>query len=322
LVGPNATPASGETTLGTEMRVYVRGINQEDSLASDFVPVAECVDTAANISDNLPPFESDNTNENIEVSADIAGTPAYSVFTGNFGERVTGLIPYTPTPPPWHSRIREIEVWRTQSATSSSFYREATIQIPNPEWGEPIRSGSTEASKMRMTVAPYPGVHNVYLPIRLSDDNVSGLGSNINLISDGGPLNNVEFSSGGLPPVCKDVVSLRGITICLGKADKSPERPVIYSRDYHVLTAKYTTADGRIVADATNPFTTAPWTHYVSNPSGSEGTALDQLNVDELVVVFGGYESSGATFLPERTYRFDKVDGSTDHVQWVDGSRY
>jgi hypothetical protein len=194
----------------------VRGVNREDDLFSDFVPVCEGVAPAVN-----------------DHAFTVSGDQKIAVGNGtsNVGvrpnEMTTGQLS-----PPWHKRITGIEVWRTQSLVPSPFYHETTLQIADLVRGE---SDNMETAEFRTRLSPFSDNTPTGYPVQLSDANILGLPI----------LNTLEFSSGGQPPICQDVQSFRGVTFCFGKAASDLEKPTLYSIDHFTISGDYTTNTGR-----------------------------------------------------------------------------
>jgi hypothetical protein len=258
----DSTASTGSLTDGTELRVMVRGVNVEDDIYSDFVPVAEGNDAGH----AGPPWTSSDKHQKIDANEH----PSALVFAAEYAD---GL-----TPPPWHPRINAVEVWRSMSGIPSDFFHESTIEVPDL-----LRGEFFTGDDYRMAVHPKPLSSTIGAPIRLSDENVLGLTV----------LTNLEFSGGGLPPICRDVVSLGGITFCFGKASSTPERPTIYSRNFHTTAGNY---DG-----STKRFTAGSPASFYDKYVWEDG--------DELVVVFGGAESGER--IPEGVYAISSPFSAT-----------
>jgi hypothetical protein len=267
-------PDYGNIDAGTDLEIYVRAVNEEDQIASSFVAVAE----GAGGKQAAPPYTS---TEDQKIVIQEAPPVAYGVlvFPAELGTDLD--------PPPWHRRMRTVEVWRTRSGGPTLPYGpESFIQVDE--------KGESGGSGFRMGVAVDPG-RGEGCPVRLADENVSGLPRSLGL---------ADFSSGGLPPICRDVLSLGGVTLCFGRADSDPEKPIVYSRNFHTVSCSYDSSNDQV---------------NVSSPANFflEYTYKDG---DQLVVTYGGNDTSRILYdfdsrIPEAVYDIeDKIDNETIEI--------
>lgn len=239
-----------DITAGASMRVLVRGVNLQDNLVSKFVPVF----LAAGL---IFPTTVDGINITI---LDMAEGNGASVFTVVNRDDVS-----EGAPPVIHRRITHIELWRTQSAVPSAFYLENRMEIVDYDRGEGVDLGSPPVDRVWFE-ALVPGTQGGGPePLVLSDTDLIGLPVATDTI----------LNSGGLPPVCRDIISFRGITFCFGRASEEREKPVLHARNFYSNNAGYDTSTGGI-ADG----------NYYTNYNFLEG--------DQAVVVWGGHDSAGS----------------------------
>lgn len=224
-----AKTTGGDLSAGT-LQVLVRGVNLEDGIYSNMVPVT----TAGNLAGN--PTTASGTTPNLKKLTVVADDRV-SVFTQiNSEDDITGAADNVGFTPPIHSRITHIEVWRTQAGVNSGFYLETRMFIADPLPGNELMTSSAGTVKGRGWFAQTPPGT---FPINLSDTDVLGLTQ----------LSDAERFSGGLPPICRDVVSLLDTTICFGKSDALPESPMAYARNIFTTTASYNPATGAVIFD-------------------------------------------------------------------------
>jgi hypothetical protein len=212
----------GDLTVGSSLRVLVRCVNLDDNLVSKFVPVL----TAEN---STFPTTVETSSPGLTFTISQAGQ-ALTVFTSVNQDDIT-----EGWPPIIHGRTTHIEVWRTQSSQSSAFYLESRIEIGDLERGEDVAPRVLLADRALLNSLTHTsGGEAKGLPIRLSDTDVQSL-----------PIaTETVLNSGGLPPVCRDVVSLNGVTFCFGQASADRVNPVLYAKNFFGENGKYTSATG------------------------------------------------------------------------------
>ena len=129
------------------------------------------------------------------------------------------------TPPPQHQRWTNYQVWRTTNNTSD-YYLEQEILHVGP------LSGWTGSARQ-------PLLSTTSKELSLPDDTVGGLST---LVAN-------DFRYGFPPPMCRKVITLKGVTICAGAADDTVVLPVADAYAGYADTWDYT--------DATKTFTLA-----------------------------------------------------------------
>jgi hypothetical protein len=179
-----------------DYRVLVRGVNHEDALESEFVPVYD---------------DSDADNRDITAIQDDAISVYMEDAAATGGE-------YDSYAPPLHERMTHIQVWRTL-ADGATYYLESEIELARLNHNE-------DTSSTPGIVDVVPGLDPEGYPIRLSDSEALGLT----------PITAADLAAGGLPPICKQAVSLQGVTLCFGKADDPNQTATAYSRFLHLLS--------------------------------------------------------------------------------------
>lgn len=185
------------------------------------------------------------------------------------------IVPYAFRVPPTHRRWTHLELWRT-TAGGTIYYLENRVEIARyggPEW---YNLGENAPNT-------YLGSGPTSYLLQMSDATLTALPI---LVPE-------DLTAGGLPPVCRRVVSLKGITVCGGRATVaySPSFAGSFDqRDFHTLQGKYTDSTKLFTVNGTNLFTNL--TVAVS---------------DSLVVTFGG---TGGTAVGTYTI-LSKVNANT-----------
>lgn len=221
--------SGGSLNQGT-IQALVRGVNLEDGIYSAMVPVSH----GGTLTNN--PTVAGGTAPNLKKLS-VTATQRVSVYAAiNSEDDKTGASTDTGFTPPIHKRITHIEVWRTQAGASSAFYLESRMAIVEPELGNELMTSSAAGVKGRGWFAQTPPGT---FPITLADTDVLGLTQ----------LSDADRFSGGLPPICRDAVSLLDTTICFGRASNLPEVPVVYARNIFTTNASYVPSTGVVTFD-------------------------------------------------------------------------
>lgn len=261
-----AITSGGSLEAGSALSVLVRGVNYTDQIVSMLVRAV------AKDSGTSPPY---SATDNLTLT--VVDDDRVVVFTSEEeddfnlslsspGDEEAGFAPVI------HSRITHIEIWRTQTA-GGAYYRESTIEIVDRE-GNESQSSTIDVLAERLPASRYP--------VLLSEADTLGLPI----------LTKQEQEAGGLPPICRDVASLEGTTLCFGRADDAAVNPVLYARSHYRLNYNYTIADGRMTSGALGKY------------KFRDG--------DQFVVVEGGYDTdSGASArVPEGVYDITSADNT------------
>ncbi|KPL09552.1 hypothetical protein AMJ71_06175, partial [candidate division TA06 bacterium SM1_40] len=247
----------GNLSAGTGMKVMVRGVSLVDNVVSGFVHVTEA-------SVDLTP------GRGVTADSTIATVEGGSVGIAPLGFASTvGIFPIG-FGPVMHRRMDYLEVWRTAAVYPTTYYLESRIPIDHFS-GEPWGSSLTGARGLIIgdLDTEYSSYGSSHYPIELNDDDLPGLTV----------LTSAELAASvGLPPICREVVSLLGVTLCFGKADVEKEEPPLYSRDFYCTAATYSGGNRRFTC-----------TDFFTKYSFKKG--------DQLVVLFGGAEG-GETVRP------------------------
>lgn len=196
-----------------EIRVMVRGVNNEDAIYSSFVSAV------ASSFDTVPTTARSDPADSIFLS--VAAGSKVSVFTQICRSENPSFIEQFGYSPPIHGRITQIEIWRT-IPNAATFYREAVIDVAD-------RTGQ-ELSAVGVRAISNPAED----PLTLAQADLTGLPV----------LTDSEFSSGGLPPVCRDAASLLGITLCFGKGDESVIPSGVPAYNFNTFNGTYVNATG------------------------------------------------------------------------------
>ncbi len=218
------TQASG-LTAGVNLKALVRGVNLEDNIASDFVKVISHENQTITTFPTLP--ITDDTFSQLVAVDDLVGLGVMGGLDDD-----TGADDNRGFAPPIHPRITHIEVWRTLSDSNGVFSLEFRINLVDVELGELVVLGN---NSNRTLVFAKPVTE--HLPIALDDVSLTRLPI----------LTNTENTAGGLPPICRDVVQLFGVTLCFGKAASSPTNPTIHARNFFSRNLTYDTSLGHII---------------------------------------------------------------------------
>lgn len=254
-------PTSGGSLNAGTIQALVRGVNLEDGIYSAMVPVTH----GGSLSNN--PTVAGGTSPNLKKLT-VTATQRVSVYTAiNSEDDKSGASDATGFTPPIHKRITHIEVWRTQAGASSAFYLESRMVIADPIPGNELMTSSAGTVKGRGWFAQTPPGT---FPITLADTDVLGLVQ----------LSDSERFSGGLPPVCKDVVSLFDTTVCFGRASNLPEIPVAYARNIFTTTASYDPTTGLVTFDG--GITTSEYDTYVFQEGDQLVVSYHSKEVDEV----------------------------------------
>ena len=152
---------------------------------------------------------------------------------------------------PLDSKATHVEVWRTDAA-GATFYLENVIELTDdkvdtwqPTPGVGVVSGSKAyLSGLNIEDAARPTCF-------LTDDQLAGQT----------PLLAADIKAGRLPPACRQVISIRGVTVCLGASSESKITETIYARSFYMFGASYSSATKRITASASyaNSFANYTW---------------------------------------------------------------
>lgn len=133
----------------------------------------------------------------------------------------------------YHPRWTHIEIWRT-TALGVDYFLEKRISIIEQLNEEATGSDGNDVL-----------VEEAKDECTLSDADLSGLTL----------MSSADRSSGRLPPMCRKVVSLAGVTICGGKADPNPVKPSLDGIAFQNSALDWIAASGTIHEDGTGPFT-------------------------------------------------------------------
>lgn len=197
------------------IKAFVRLVNPYDNMASDFVEVIAA-----------------GENETFPITF---ANKFQTVVAGDYVSIYQALRTAASTWAPFfHSRAVHLELWRTESIPSPgegvNFYKEAVVLLtgfPAQENDLGDSAGATYAANYGTAVSLTTAASKH--PVKLSNANLVALSL----------LTNTEFSWGRLPPICRDVVSLGGVTLCFGKASDAKISPLVYLRDYTGLNGAY-----------------------------------------------------------------------------------
>jgi len=224
--GATAIGSGGAMDAGT-IRVLVRAINLEDNLVSDFVAVA------LGGSAVIP------TSAGSATIVTVIGNDRVSVY--NAACEASNWAAYV------SPRMTHIEVWRTQAAATPPdvYYLESRIAIADfsgneshkrqrHTWVAPDLVLSSADSPRNVANSAFP------YPIALSNTNLAR--RTIQVAAD--------VLAGGLPPICRDVVSLGGVTLCFGKAAVGRVNQTVMVRDFGFWNADFLAATSDLYVGA------------------------------------------------------------------------
>lgn len=133
----------------------------------------------------------------------------------------------SPFTPAIHKRWTHLEIWRTV-AGGSAYFLESRVEINDPKENELLGNDA----KSNFVARAIPGNY----PIKLSDTDLLALTA----------ATSADQLAGGLPPICQKVVSLSGVTICLGAASASTTSASVDAYTSFVGDASYTAATKEI----------------------------------------------------------------------------
>jgi hypothetical protein len=190
-------------------RVRVRAINVIDGCESQFVQVRKFAGTVG--SDDYIDVPSGTTN-------------SINVFTVTNGST---------SPPPLHERWTHIEVWRTTGA-GSTYFLENVVGVAELDNEDAVSGQTDEITSLVTQFAHSTATKRV--PCILADESLVGQPL----------LNNSDKDAGLPPPICRDVVSLDGLTLCFGSAEKAAVDPIAYARDFYGRTFTYSEPGGGV----------------------------------------------------------------------------
>jgi hypothetical protein len=203
---------SGNMPEDAEFRCKVRGVNLELGMASEFVDVF-----------------SETGRLDINSSGTAGGNVASArIYTSGVSDDPAS----DPMMPPYDPRYTHLEIWRTVAANASQtgfdpddlpglpYYLETRVELPRyfrEDVPDDVTSGASGGDQDYWDSTGGP------------DWNI-GL-SNADLMNR--PIATEEdYNGNGVPPVCKAVVSLLGVTICAGKAEISDPKRTVYTRTF------------------------------------------------------------------------------------------
>ena len=192
-------------------KIRIRAVNLDDGGESKFVDIYNVANTAASLT--------------------VIANDAISVFTPTYG---TGLNATETTAfhgfgPPTHRRWTHIEFWRTNAA-GATYYLETRIPIQK-YLNENI--AATNAILNSGQIERTLEIGSLNYPVGLADSSATALTA----------LTTADLLAGGLPPICRKIASLAGVTICAGRAGLTPESASVDAVQYFapVSAATYTT---------------------------------------------------------------------------------
>ena len=241
-------------------KIKIRGVNLEDNLESEFVQVFSAASLA------LPTDQHATLKENILTGAADKSISVYMATRDNGGFS-----------PPIHSRITYLEVWRSTASTANDtdapdvYYLESRMEISVLFGNE--KESSTDHPLFELT-PPAAG-----FPVQIADS----------IIPNFPVVTAADLSAGGTPPICKDVVSLQGVTFCFGKADASIVKPIMEGNDYFLLNL----LDHSIVSSKSRINGTGAFSNYTFVPG------------DKFRVLYGGRNAAGET-LPSGDFAIER----------------
>ena len=286
----------GDLVAGSDYHILVRAININDRTASHFVQVT--TQTAATVSDT------DYDSQSGLVSIVPASTVVFAgVNTGgievnavlNNSQRTSKEYPYFP--PIMSERMTHVEIWRS-GPDALTYYLESLINVVDFEEGNELVAQNNDYTGIEYFA--WTANSNITLPAALQLTTWPVTMSNESLAALI-PLTDTERISGGLPPMCRDAVSLDGVTLCFGRADAVRTNPTFYAKSFFVRGADYLErGDGDFELKATKLF---------------ERYAFQ--DGDQIIITFGGMAGSNNDNLDEGTSVpvgvYDVVSRTDDH---------
>ena len=296
----------GNLVSGSDYYVLVRAVNVFDRIASHFVQVVKQLASPV-----ISPTDYDSPGT-WSTSLIPSSTVTFAgVNTGgiaihealNNSQRANKEYPYFP--PIMHDRMTHIEVWRS-GPDALTYYLESIIDIVDFEEGNELVNRNLDYPSIQYFA--WVAAYNLSLsglkigittwPVTMSAETLAALL----------PLTDVERISGGLPPMCRDVVSLDGVTLCFGRADALRTNPTFYAKSFFIRGAEYLErGDGDFELWAPNLF---------------ERYAFQ--DGDQIVITFGGMAGSNNDNLDEGTSVplgvYDVVSRTDDHTIVCEGA--
>ncbi len=195
--------------------------------------------------------------------------------------------------PIYHKRWSHLEFWRTL-ADGVSYYMEKRVEIPQmPNEKSTLASGMPDVM-IGKSQSGNPHVH------ALADADLSGLqGEGIG-----------DIISGGMPPICKQAISLGRVTICMGQAADDAQDFDIDGQDY--FAKEYLIPSKETVT--TTPFDSSFLSDYTVNRYGSNDN--DRFDI---VKVGAGPADLGQHDIIDKdtsTFRIDTdVEGQSQNIR-------
>lgn len=217
----------GGLELDRHYKIKIRGVSLEDNLESEFVQVFSAA------SRNIPTDQHATLKENILINAGHSQISVYMAVQDDGGFS-----------PPIHSRITHIEVWRSTASTANDtdapdvYYLESRMEIADLV-GNEVSAGGSQHPLFDDNPVP-AGV-----PVQIADS----------IIPNFPVVTAADLSSGGTPPICQDVVSLKGVTFCFGKADAPIVKPKMDGIDYFLDSYKHSVISSKSRINKSNAFT-------------------------------------------------------------------
>jgi len=223
----DAIGSGGSLTAGN-INVLVRLVNYDENLFSDMVSVVAGTITAGNRDVLVTEGEFDQTvgdNDSIRVTA-------------NYNNSDRGSSDGVGWHPPIHTRASHLEIWRTISG-GGGFLLEHVVEIASRTFNE-VSDFEETNEYWGYLLRPDPGksASGDNIPLRVSDTDLQSF----QVLSD------QERRGNGLPPICKDVVSMQGVTILAGRGKDSPEQPVIHAPNIQYLENAFFRSSSKLLS--------------------------------------------------------------------------
>lgn len=271
----------GDLAGSPDIQALVRLVNYEESLFSHMVPVWDSDDISVPYDNAMAGGVSLDINT---ISGGIVG-----IFENRFaGDNPTdnnfGWSPYI------SPRATALEIWRTQ-AGGGTYHLESFVELCGDWYNETVIASTGDNVVGRLGLMNYISNDGASPtgPITLADEDLAGLPA----------LTDENRFVGGLPPVCKESISLQGVTICAGKAGASVPKATIYAKNFCTATTE-AVFNGPSHVSPNRLITTAMTSNFV--PPGDIFENYTFKSGDRLVVRHTGTFSSTTVSIPEGTY--------------------
>lgn len=230
--GENTGP--GSLTEGN-IQVLVRLINLVDEVGSDFVVAPISDDTKLDPTSPADPdgLVSGGTDEDGPAGDKLSVAVGTNDSASVIAQINAGFNKF----PPIHNRSTYLEVWRTLSGASRTYFLEKRILVGEKDFNTtfpnvfriPVGSlfnprptaGTAGRSNAPIT---FKNEDLLRLPVLTRNDRLAVLN----------------------PPICKDVVSIGGVTFCFGRANDTVTEPTIKVKGFYTLGASYADDTGQL----------------------------------------------------------------------------